>query len=180
MGRFERNFRQPRPVSSSPNKRIFLSPMQNYFGAFHRGNGGGADRNRRADAADGCCGADRLRLPGLYSRHRSEHGVGRTVRQHHLLRIRCLRRLCPCHPTRSADVLWLAQALPAEMVPLAADGGHQGRECRLPHVHELCRAVTRWTVPDLHRAGGSLILDPRGYLIAPARPARTAPLPHRR
>ena len=66
-------------MRSSPKKRIFLSPMQNYFGAFHRGGGGCADRSRRIDAADGCRRADCLRLPGLYSRHRSEHGSGCAV-----------------------------------------------------------------------------------------------------
>ena len=119
-------------MRSSPKKRIFLSPMQNYFRAFHRGDGGCADRSRRVDAADGCRRADCLRLPGLYSRHRSEHGSGRAVRQHHLLRIRGIRRLRARHTTRTADVLRLAQAIPAEMVPLPADGGHQGRERRLP------------------------------------------------
>ena len=130
-------------MRSSPKKRIFLSPMQNYFGAFHRGDGGCADRSRRVDAADGCCRADCLRLPGLHSRHRSEHGSGRAVRQHHLLRVRGIRRLRARHPTRTADVLRLAQAIPAEMVPLTADGGHQGREHRLPQVYELRRAGAR-------------------------------------
>jgi len=71
--------------------------------------------------------------PGI----RSEHGVGRAVRQHHLLRIRCLGWLRARHPTRTADVMRLAQAIPAEMVPLTADGGHQGRKRRLPSVFEL-------------------------------------------
>ena len=170
-------------MRSSPKKRIFLSPMQNYFGAFHRGDGGCADRSRRVDAADGCRRTDCVRLPSLYSRHRSEHGSRRAVRQHHLLRIRCLGRLCACHTTRTVDVLRLAQAISAEMVPLTADGGDQGRERRLPRVFELRRAVARRTVPGLHRGAGQIVLDPRRHLsrcVTKAPRPRLTPTTRRR
>src|SRR6201999_324678 len=86
------------------------------------------------------------------------------VRQHHLLRIRCLGRLRARHTTRTADVLRLAEALRAEVVPLTTDGGYQGREHRLPAVDELRCASARRADSDLHLRRGTHILDPRRYL----------------
>jgi hypothetical protein len=149
----------------SPKRRIFLSAMQNYLGASHRGGGCCADRNRRVDAADCCRRSDCLRLSGLHPGHRPAHDPWRTLRQHHLLRVRGGRRIRLVRvAARSADVLRIAPQISATVVPLTTDGGHQRREHRLPHVYELRRAGARWTIPSLHSAGGQNLLDPRRHL----------------
>jgi hypothetical protein len=151
---------------SSPTKRIFLSSVQDYFGAFHRGDGCCADRRRCVDVAACRCGADCLRLPCLHARHHAARRSRRTMRQHHLLRVWDRRLLRFVRFTAgTADVLWLTPEIPAQMVPITSDGGSQGRELRLPHVHELRRAGARRAIPGLHSAERSIFLDARRHLI---------------
>lgn len=68
--------------------------------------------------------------------------------------------------TRTVDVLRVAEAIPASMVPLPAHGWGQGRKRRLHELSELCRAGARWPVPDLYRSRRHFELGPRRHVAS--------------
>ena len=141
---------------SSPKRRIFLSPVQNCLGASHRVRwlaaliGVGVLMPPTAAAGPTVCDYPAC-TPGIAP----QHGPGRAVRQHHLLRVRGHRRTCS-PATQPGRLMFCGspRQIPAEMVPLTADGGNQGRERRLQAVFELRRAGARRAISDLHSAAG--------------------------